>query len=386
MRLTRRGLFGGVLGTVFARPGKVAQLQPGAARYTKYPKYNFWWDPLGDGGPQTFNDLRKWHHYPEAIDLWICHLPVLDGTNDTIQAKARAANPNTLVTLYYPQPIGFGSVMSGKPESWFVHAPDGVTRCYWDSWNDPVPNWGNPDVQAAFINSMRGKLRALGLDGWHWDGPPNPVWIVNNFAAGPLICRPAADIRNPPISQWPTTMAPLRTGLRAMTDTFVVPNSPTNKGFYDTESLQQDYIDYGSFSPLVDFWAPTNNTIAFQIDAQQDGRHFIGLVNAWDAKHAEGNGLNYNIALGTMTSPKWALYHFALFMALTDGVHDFFTVWGDHEGNPWTTALGFGPNVNNPLGTPLGPATRNGSVFTRPFSSGKIVTVDVANPPSASIA
>jgi hypothetical protein len=284
----------------------------------------------------------------------------------------------------FPPPIGGIFQTIANNPAWCVRDtrgnvihPGGDRSAIW-------PNIQNPDCRNYMINVTRQVFQTYGLNGFEWDGPPQPLGYVNQ-PPGPQAQNSVQDLHkagaNPSqLTTFPNDLAALFAGLL---------NIPSQRGVplvALTESAGQNWWELQTYGkPLTlasNFYSagnPAPSVVYIPFNNVAPAQTFQFLQSCFEYQHARGGGLA--IAPANGNDPTWNKYAYCFFLCFSNGRSDLL----GHEHGPWNfmTKAPWGTNFLLP-GRAHGPATQSGSVWTRVFDN-CTVTVDLNAPPKCSI-
>lgn len=286
--------------------------------------------------------------------------------------KLKAANPNIKVLLYVFPQISWGWE-DGFREDWAVHGVDGRrVKNPGDPNNQLLMNVNNPAYRQFIIRRIVTTVNRYGFDGAFNDG----IWPTVNLGQGQVGWSPT-----PPrdvIDNWHAwSLQLLRELKQALGSRLLITNSTPVADDGDPKNRDDDFLAvvdgtmiegylHAPWDPPAtdnrDWWAWQQSMVKRNSDA---GKYFIGISGT-------------NDPFTQAQARRWQLFTFGSYLLRADGKRTYYQ-W------QW---WGYFPELDAPIGTPLGDARSSGGVWQRDFTNGKVVvnvseisrTVDLPGP------
>ena len=271
--------------------------------------------------------------------------------------KLKAANPNLKVLLYVFPQISWGWE-DGFHEDWAVHAADGSRVKNPGDPNDmTLMNINNAEYRRFIISRIVDTVNRYGFDGAFNDG----IWPTVNLGQEWVGWTPT-----PPqeaLDNWHAwSLQLLRELKQALGSKLLITNTTYLYDDKNPKNHDDDFLSVVDGTMLEGYlhapWDPptTDNRDwwAFQqsmVKRNSDkGKYFIGLSGMGDPWTAD-------------QMRKWQLFTFGSYLLRADGRWDYY------QWSSW----GYFPELDAPLGTPLGDAYSSGGVWQRDFTNGKVI-------------
>ena len=271
--------------------------------------------------------------------------------------KLKTANPNIKVLLYIFPQISWGWE-KGFSEDWAVHAANGSRIKNPGDPNDmTLMNINNADYRRFIIRRIVDTVNRYGFDGAFNDG----IWPTVNLGQEWVGWTPT-----PPqnvIDNWHAwSLQLLRELKQALGSRLLITNSTPVNNDGNPKNHDDDFLAVVDGTMLEGYlhapWdAPTTNNRdwwAFQqsmVKRNSDaGKYFIGISGMDDPWTAD-------------QMRHWQLFTFGSYLLRTDGQRTYYQ-WS------W---WGYFPELDAPIGMPVGDAYSSGGVWQRDFTNGKVI-------------
>lgn len=300
--------------------------------------------------------------------------PVADtdvGDPQRIQ-KLKAVKPNIKVLLYVFPQISWGWE-DGFREEWVVRGADGQPVLNPDDPNEQLlMNINNAEYRRFIIRRIVDTVNRYGFDGVYNDG----IWPTVNLGQDYVGWTP-----RPPrgvIDNWHAwSLQLLRELKRALGSKLLITNSTPVYDDGDPKNLDDDFLAvvdgtvlegylHAPWDPPTtdnrDWWTWQQSMVKRNSDA---GKYFIGISGTDDP-------------VTPAQARRWQLFTFSSYLLRADGKRTYYQ-W------QW---WGYFPEIDAPIGTPLGDAYSSGGVWQRDFANGKVLvnvsattrTIDLPRP------
>ncbi len=272
--------------------------------------------------------------------------------------KMKALNANIKVLLYVFPQISWG-IDPGVQEDWILHGSDGRRIL---NPGDPnkqyLMNINNPAYRQFIIRSIMDTVNRYGFDGVYNDG----IWPTVNLGQDYVGWTP-----KPPqdaINNWHAwSLQLLRELKQALGSKLLITNSTPLNDDGNPQDRDDDFLAvvdgtmiegylHAPWDPPTqvngaDWWAFQQAMIKRNSDA---GKYFIGISSTNDPYTAD-------------QVRRWQLFTFGSYLLRADGGRTYYQwSWWDYF-----------PELDAPIGTPLGDAYTSGGVWQRDFTNGKVV-------------
>jgi len=271
--------------------------------------------------------------------------------------KLRAANPNIKVLLYVFPQISWGWE-DGFREDWAVHGADGRrVKNPGDPNNQLLMNINNSAYRQFIIRRIVTTVNRYGFDGAFNDG----IWPTVNLGQGDVGWSPM-----PPrevIDNWHAwSLQLLRELKQALGSRLLITNSTPVTDDGDPKNRDDDFLAvvdgtmiegylHAPWDPPTtdnrDWWAWQQSMVKRNSDA---GKYFIGISGT-------------NDPVTKAQTRRWQLFTFGSYLLRADGKRAYYQ-WQFRD---------YFPELDAPIGTPLGDAHSSGGVWQRDFTNGKVV-------------
>ena len=271
--------------------------------------------------------------------------------------KLKAVNPNLKVLLYVFPQISWGWDDEFR-EEWVVHGADGRrVKNPDDPNNQLLMNINNADYRRFIIRRIVDTVNRYGFDGAFNDG----VWPTVNLGQGHVGWTPT-----PPqdaLDNWHAWSLQLMRELKqALGSKLLITSTTPVTDEGDPKNRDDDFLAVADGTALEGYlhapWDPptTDNRDWWAWQQSMDkrnsaaGKYFIGVSGT-------------NTPATQAQAKRWQLFTFGSYLLRADGKRTYYQ---------WQYR-GYFPELDAPIGTPLGDTYSSGGVWQRDFTNGKVI-------------